>query len=373
MFSKINFNEVYKIILSSPVKTSKYKKANIKKVEIKDKVLFQLELFTATQAFHQNILESDISVELEKQMKEFSQCQIFDSKNIHGFRITSKGKVLSNKAKNTENTFVNVSHNKVKKYIINEGDYVPALIDLGVMTPECKVVKAHYDKFRQINKFLEIVETTLKNEDKKELNIIDFGCGKSYLTFILYHYLTNVKGIKANMIGLDLKEDVINKCNQIKDKYGYTNLKFEIGDISLYKPENNIDMIVTLHACDKATDFAMYHAIMLNSKYLLSVPCCQHEINSQMNKNTFKIMNKYGILKERFSALLTDSIRANLLEYMGYKVQVMEFVDFDSSPKNLLVKATYTGIKNEESKTLVEETLKEYKIEQTLYNLLFKK
>ena len=175
------------------------------------------------------------------------------------------------------------------------------------------------------------------------------------------------------MIWLDLKEDVINKCNQIKDKYGYTNLKFEIGDISLYKPENNIDMIVTLHACDKATDFAMYHAIMLNSKYLLSVPCCQHEINLQMNKNTFKIMNKYGILKERFSALLTDSIRANLLEYMGYKVQVMEFVDFDSSPKNLLVKATYTGIKNEESKTLVEETLKEYKIEQTLYNLLFKK
>lgn len=371
MFQNINFNLVYKIIVSDP-KNDKYKKVTIKRIEGKHE-FFQIEKFTKTQAFHKNVLIDEIESELLSIMDDFKQCQIFDNSSIYGFKVTSKGKVLSNKSKNLEKNLLSVSHNKVKKYIINEGDIVPALVDLGVMTKDGKVVKAHYDKFKQINKFLEIINDTLKNENKDELNIIDFGCGKSYLTFIVYYFFKEIKKINVNMIGLDLKEDVINRCNEIKDAYGYSNLEFKVGDISLYKPEKNIDMILTLHACDTATDYALYHAIKLDVKYILSVPCCQHEVNAQMKKDSFKLLNKYGILKERFSALLTDTIRANLLEYFGYKVQVMEFVDFASSPKNLLIKAIKSNHQNDESLALVEDALNTYNIEQTLYNLLFKK
>lgn len=240
------------------------------------------------------------------------------------------------------------------------------------MTPNGKVVKAHYDKFRQINKFLEILEDTIKNDNITKLNIIDFGCGKSYLTFIVYYYLKFIKKIEVNMIGLDLKEAVIDKCNQIRDKYGYNNLDFQKGDISLYKPVDKVDMIITLHACDVATDFAMYHAIKLDVKYLLSVPCCQHEINMMLKKNSVPLLTNHGILKERFSALLTDSIRANLLDYFGYKTQIMEFVDFDSSPKNLLIKAIKTpNYKNEKALEEVKEAIASLGIKQTLYKLLF--
>lgn len=248
---------------------------------------------------------------------------------------------------------------------------VPALVDLGVMTKDGKVVKAYYDKYRQINRFLEIFDDTIKKYPKDIINIIDFGCGKSYLTFILYYYLVNIKGIKANIVGLDLKKDVILKCNEIAKRYGYESLHFEIGDISLYKPSFDVDLIITLHACDTATDAAMYHAIKLKSKYLLSVPCCQHEINKQLKLSSNGILTEYGIIKERFSALLTDSIRADLLKYFGYDVVVLEFVDFDASPKNLLIRAEYKGNRNEDALKRVQEVLKAYQLEQALYNMLF--
>jgi hypothetical protein len=242
------------------------------------------------------------------------------------------------------------------------------------MTKEGKVVKAYFDKFKQINRFLSIIEDVLKDLKKDHLNIIDFGCGKSYLTFIVYYYLTFVKKIKVNMIGLDLKDDVIKKCNQIRDKYNYQNLNFEIGDISLYQPKEYVDMIITLHACDTATDFAMYHAIMLKTKYLLSVPCCQHEINLQMKKNTMPLVSKYGLVKDRMCAILTDSIRANLLEYCGYDVSMIEFIDFAQTPKNILIRAIKKSDEfNMDSLKLVEDALKDYNIHQTLYDLLFKK
>lgn len=239
------------------------------------------------------------------------------------------------------------------------------------MSEDGKIFKSHYDKYKQINKFLEIIDSTIGYEE--ELNIIDFGCGKSYLTFILYYYLVNIKNIKANIIGLDLKEDVIKKCNEIRDKYGYSGLKFEMGDISFYKPQNKVDMIITLHACDTATDKALYHAIKLKCKYILSVPCCQHQINSELTKDVFPLMNKYGLIKERFSSLLTDSIRANILEYYGYKVNVMEFIDFIHSPKNILIKGVLTSNKpNEKLKKDIDDLLNEYHISQALYDMCFK-
>lgn len=373
MIENIKLEDIYKVILSIPYKVSKYKKATIKLISKKGELLFQIEKFTSTQAFHENIKLEDLDNALRKLFEEdFQEIQVFTKSHIYGFRKTAKGKVLTNKNLNKEKVFVEVNHDRVKKYILEEGKPVLPLIDLGVMTPNGKVVKAHYDKFRQINKFLEILEDTIKNDNITKLNIIDFGCGKSYLTFIVYYYLKFIKKIEVNMIGLDLKEAVINKCNQIRDKYGYNNLDFQKGDISLYKPVDKVDMIITLHACDVATDFAMYHAIKLDVKYLLSVPCCQHEINMMLKKNSVPLLTNHGILKERFSALLTDSIRANLLDYFGYKTQIMEFVDFDSSPKNLLIKAIKTpNYKNEKALEEVKEAIASLGIKQTLYKLLF--
>ncbi len=364
-------NNIYKVIFSIPNKDSKYIKAHINKIILKNEELFQIEYFTKTQAFHENINESLLMDKINSLFAEsFRQLQIYNDSFIYGFKLSSKNKLLSNKVSNKEN-YVVKTHNKKKAYLIEEGMIVPPLIDLNVMNKDGFIVKANYDKYRQINKFLEIIDSTIK--DEKKLNIIDFGCGKSYLTFILYYYLTYVKKIDASIIGLDLKEDVIKECNSIKDKYKYDKLSFEIGDISLYKPKDDVDMIISLHACDTATDYAMYHALMLNVKYILCVPCCQHEINKQLKKNDDNILLEYGLIKERVSALLTDSIRANILAYYGYKVNVMEFIDMMHSPKNILIKGIKSEAMDISYKEQIDKMLKEYNITQTLYDLVFKK
>lgn len=371
MFESINFKDILKGTLSIPRKDSNYLKGSIRKVLIKDIEMIQMELFTKTQSFTFNYNIDEISTILFKILSnDFYQLTLQDSLYTYSYKYTKKEKLLTNKNKNQNKLdFVSVSHNKKKNYILDEGSIIPPLIDLGVMTEDGKVVKSHADKFRQINKFLEILDDTISNFNKDTINIIDFGCGKSYLTFIVYYYLINIKHIKANIVGLDLKQDVILKCNNIAHKYKYNNIKFEVGDISLYKPTFDVDLIITLHACDTATDAAIYHAIKLKSSYLLSVPCCQHEINNQLRKSN-NILTGYGIIKERFSALLTDTIRGKILEGFGYSVNVMEFVDFDASPKNLLIKAKYHGNYNKKALEEVKSILKEYQIKQTLYNML---
>ena len=325
------------------------------------------------QVFHKNLKDNEVNDEIIHLLtEEFNNLELATKDYIYSYRITSKGKVLSNKRKTEDVSLVPLSHNKKKNYLIDDGIKVPALVDLGIQMPDGKVTKVGYDKFKQINRFLEIIDDSIK--DEKKLNIIDFGCGKSYLTFILYYYFVEIKKMDVNITGLDLKEDVIDHCNEIAKKYGYDKLKFYKGDIAKYKEKNDIDMIVTLHACDTATDFALYHAITMNVKYIFSVPCCQHEINLELDSANFHLINKFGILKERFSALLTDAIRANILQYYGYKTQVMEFVDFENSPKNLLIRAVKTtNSLNLKAKEEVETILNEYNIKQTLYSLLFTK
>ena len=303
---------------------------------------------------------------------EFNNLELTTEDYIYSYRVTQKGKVLSNKRKTKEVSLVPVSHNKKKNYILEDGTLVPALVDLGIQMPDGKVTKAGYDKFKQINRFLEIIDDCISEE--KHLNIIDFGCEKSYLTFILYYYFVEIKKMDVTITGLDLKEDVIDHCNEIAEKYGYSKLKFYKGDIAKYKEKNDIDMIVTLHACDTATDYALYHAITMNVKYIFSVPCCQHEINLELDSKNFHVINKFGILKDRFSALLKDAIRANILQYYGYKTNVMEFVDFENSPKNLLIRAVKTNNSlNPKIKEEIDAILREYNISQKLYSLLFTK
>lgn len=262
-------------------------------------------------------------------------------------------------------------HNRRKHYILPEGLPVPFLIDLGVQTKDGKIIHAKYDKFRQINRFLEFVRDVLPALPKdRKVSILDFGCGKSYLTFALYYYLKILNHYDIDVVGLDLKEDVIDSCNQLKEKYGYHNLTFLKGDIREYDEKEQVDMVVTLHACDTATDYALYKAITWNAKVILSVPCCQHELNKQINSRLLQPVLKYGILKERMSALFTDGIRANLLEQAGYETQILEFIDMEHTPKNILIRAIRKNGFQKRKKDELEELIRELHGELTLEKLL---
>ncbi len=359
------------IISGKKNKTGKYEKAKLQKIVINNNDVIQLSLFTDKQVFHSNYSLEDINNRIIELLESyFNNLELITDSYIYSYRITSKGKVLSNRKK-TNNTLIDISHNRKKQYILEEGIVVPPLVDLGVMLPDGRVVKASYDKYKQINRFLEIVDDVIK--DEKSLNIIDFGCGKSYLTFILYYFFTEIKKIDVNIIGLDLKEDVIDNCNNIASKYGYNKLKFYKGNISDYSEKSNIDMIVTLHACDTATDYALYYAINMKCRFIFSVPCCQHEVNNQLSTDILHPITKFGILKDRYSAIFTDAIRANILQYYGYKTNVMEFVDIENSPKNLLIRAILTNSgKNKKIKEEVDSLIKEYNLNQTLYDLTLK-
>lgn len=368
-------NEIIKIVISNKVKKDeKYNKIAINLKENNKNKFYQIEKFTDKQVFHENIKINEISDKVSelifgnyKQMTAWSNNEIFDLK------ISKKGKIFLGKKKNDNSKIVAKGHNKEKNYILKEGMIIEPLIDLGVFTKQGKVVNSKYDKYKQINRFIEIIDDEIKKNDYKELTILDFGCGKSYLTFVLYYYFVKIKNINVKMIGLDLKEDVIKKCNDIAKRYNYENLHFELGDINGFKYNNKVDMVITLHACDTATDYALYNAIKWNSKMIFSVPCCQHEFNSQMKANELSILTKYGIVQERVAALMTDSVRANLLECVGYKTQLLEFIDIAHSPKNILIRASKNNIskeKKEKSLNEVNNLIRTFNFNPTLYNLL---
>ena len=317
-------------------KEQKYKKCKINLTQIKNNICYQIEKFTEKQAFHENVDLCDISTEIEKLFTDFKQLEFIADGYKYSIKISKKGKILTNRHKTYEEVEIK-SHNREKSYLLKEGENIPPLVDLGIFTKDGKIVKSMYDKYKQINRFTEFIDDCVKVRNYKKINIVDFGCGKSYLTFIVYYYLTEVLKIETHIVGMDLKADVVEKCNQTAQKYGYENLKFIAGDIANYKPTEKVNMVISLHACDIATDLAIYHAVNMKSEIILSVPCCQHQLNAQMQNG--EIMGRYGLLKERFSALATDAIRANALEIMGYDTQVLEFIDMTHSPKNILIKA----------------------------------
>lgn len=363
-----------KIVLSNVAD----KEQRIQKVQIekKDKH-FQIAQYTDKQVFHKNVDEEElISFCIEEFGVNFLQLNAWMLRGEASLKLTKKRKLLFDikKADNSALADEVRENNRKKNYILEEGRVIEPLIDMGIFTKEGKIVSSMYDKFKQINRFIEIIDDELKKKIITHLNIIDFGCGKSYLTFIVYYYLTEIKKIKVNMIGLDLKEDVIKKCNNAAKKYGYENLSFELGDINGYSAPFKVDMVITLHACDMATDFALYNAVNWGAGYIFSVPCCQHELNAQIKSETFSLMTRYGIIKERFSALVTDAIRGNLLEYMSYNVNLLEFVDLSHTPKNILIRAVKNPNKAENVKLRamdeVKRMMEEYGINQALYRMI---
>ena len=364
-----------RFILSKPVSKSElYIKCTLEQRT----GFWQLTRYTQKQAFHENIPSEDLRQALENTIQDhYLQVNAFSSEREHCILLSRKGTCTYRETvmpAESRAAAVREEHNRKKQYILEEGKPIAPLVDMGVFTREGKVVRSMYDKFRQINRFLEILEDELANWKKDSIHVIDFGCGKSYLTFIVYYYLTEIRGIRAEIIGLDLKADVIEKCSRAAQNYGYDGLHFEKGDINGYKTPFDVDLVMTLHACDTATDYALYNAVQWKAKLIFSVPCCQHELNGQMEPGTLPILSRYGILKERFCALATDAIRGNLLEYCGYRTQLMEFIDMAHTPKNILIRAVRRPVSNakkqQEALEQVRALTNEFQFHPTLCRLL---
>lgn len=349
-------SEFVTAILSNPKHKDDISKIKMRPILKNERLLFQLEIFRGRQAFHENLDADEACDRILHHMEEMRQMQLETRNYAYSVLVSKKGKVtIKRKWQKQPKEQVSFAHNRKKQYILEEGVSVPFLKDLGVMTEEGKIVHARFDKFRQINRFLEFIEDILPQLDKgREITILDFGCGKSYLTFAMYYYLHELKGYDICIIGLDLKSDVIRKCNELGHKYGYEKLKFLEGDIADYSGVEEVDMVVTLHACDTATDYALAKAVGWNAKVILSVPCCQHELNRQIESDLLSPVLKYGLLKERMAALVTDGLRAEYLEREGYEVQVLEFIDMEHTPKNILIRAVRTGRRRSNEKSIKE-------------------
>jgi len=348
-------------------------KVRIRPVILKNEIEYQVSEFVGRKVLHSNHSAADVKKKIIDYMTEdFKQAQI-NMTDAAATILSSKSKTLTCKYKKAGQLKVqrDLSHNRTKKYIIQEGKPVAFMIDLGVMGQDGKIIRTRYDKFRQINRFLEYIEDILPKLDKeRELTIIDFGCGKSYLTFAMYYYLKELKGYNIRIIGLDLKADVIEHCNELRTRYGYDKLDFYVGDIATYKDVDKVDMVVTLHACDTATDYALAKAVKWGAEVILSVPCCQHEANRTIKSDILSPVMDYGILKERMAAIVTDAARAKLLTANGYDTQILEFIDMEHTPKNLLIRAVKSGKEDISAREKTKDMLEALNLELTIDKLI---
>ena len=366
-----------RIVISNPRIKDGITKIKIRPVMLNGVLSYQSTEYIGTQVFHKNYDDDEIARYVEKMIvNSFKQCEILTRNVTETILVSKKGKITLNRKKSDvnsvkipENIKMDLNHNRKKNYILEEGIPVPFLVDLGVMNNKGEVLKPKYDKFKQINRFLEFIrDVVMELPGDRELKIIDFGCGKSYLTFAIYYYLHDLCGLDVSITGLDLKKDVIEKCNNLSNKYGYDKLTFKLGDIAEYQGANQVDMVVTLHACDTATDYALYKAVIWNAKVILSVPCCQHEVNKQIKNELMSPVLEYGILKDRLSAIMTDAIRAEMLKTKGYKTEILEFIDMEHTPKNLLIRAVKKNEKGDKEK--IDKLISEFEIQPTIVSLL---
>ncbi|MDN3449034.1 SAM-dependent methyltransferase [Planococcus sp. APC 3906] len=344
--ARISQRELVAGTISQPrLKSNSIKRIKLKPVEIKNQYFIQFEYQFEHVLKHENLSMQEAAAKLESLFEDFRQGLFQFTEEKVQLQLSKKFKV-SWKTEKTAQKAAELSHNRKKRYLLEDGIPYPFLVRLGVQNPDGSVKKQKYDKFRQINRFIEFIDDALAHLPKdRPVRILDFGSGKSYLTFALYHYLRVEKGLDLRVTGLDLKKEVIEECQRIADDLSYSQLEFLVGDINDYNEESAVDMVVTLHACDVATDMALSRAVKWNAKVILSVPCCQHELNSQIDAPELGLMLQHGLIKERFSALATDSIRAELLSLVGYETQLVEFIDIENTPKNILIRAYKTGRK----------------------------
>ena len=362
-----------KAVFSQPTEKSIVPKIELRPLILRGERLYQAERFENNKAFHQNLREDALLQWAEESLEgKYRQVLLVTETESRQYILKRDGSYKKTGGAAVAARPAAQGHNREKDYILREGEEIPALVDLGVFTKDFKIVRAKYDKFRQINRFVELVAQGVKDEGANSIRILDFGCGKSYLTFILYYYFAVRRGLKTEIIGYDLKADVVAHCNEIAARYGYDGLRFEAADVTRDKlADTKIDMVVTLHACDTATDYALAYAIKRRVKHIFSVPCCQHEVNLSIRKGgELDLLLEYGIIRERVSALLTDSIRAAVLEGAGYGVDVIEFVDFEHSPKNLMLRAHYSGKKRCGSREKAEALREAYGFQQSLLDLI---
>lgn len=361
-----------KAVFSQPIDKTDDQKVNIRPVMLKGTLCYQLERFRDNKAFHRNVSADELLKIVENELESrYRQALVVTDSETFQYSMKANGSYKRHATASVPLPGKVQSHNREKEYILKEGENIPALVDLGVFTADFKIVRAKYDKYKQINRFIELIDHAFKDYKKDNITILDFGCGKSYLTFILYYYFAVKRGMNATIIGYDIKEDVVKRCGEIAKKYGYDGLEFVHADVTKdVLTDRSIDMIVTLHACDVATDFALHYAIQKKADFIFSVPCCQHEVNSSIRKGgDLDMLLKYGIIKERVSALLTDSIRASVLEDMGYDVDMIEFIDFDHSPKNIMIRARRTGKISTKGRTQAQALADSYGFRQTLLEL----
>lgn len=372
LIDEIQWEKLVEGVISDKRNKAEVQKIKLRPVVIKNTFLIQVTEYIGKQVIHDNKTLEAIKEYIYVSLRDnFKQANIRTEEYTYNILISKKGQVTVKKKKEIEKKKPVLIHNRVKKYLLQEGKPVDFLVYLGVMNSEGFVVKSKYDKFRQINRFLEFVEDIVDKLPKnKVINIIDFGCGKSYLTFAIYYYLKKEKNLDVNIVGLDLKRDVIKHCNQIATDLKYDGLEFLEGDIAQYKGKDDVDMVVTLHACDTATDYAIAKAIDWNAKVVLSVPCCQHELNNQIQNEVLSPIFKYGILKEKMAALITDGIRAGVLEEHGYDTQILEFIDMEHTPKNLMIRAVKKKNVSYAKNQKLDNLIKELNVKPTIKELI---
>lgn len=354
LLTKCMGDGLYQIIVSHPRRKGGVSKIKIRPVLIREELLYQESRFEGTQVFHENkTADAVIALITEVMAGGFKQLDIYTRDWEATALVGKKGNVTLKKRKSEDLRIPDLSHNRKKQYLLKESVPVGFLQDLGVQTAEGKIVRSRYDKFRQINRFLEFIEDVLPAlPTGRPIRIIDFGCGKSYLTFAMYYYLKILKHYDVDMIGLDLKEEVIRYCNELSKKYSYENLHFYQGDIKDFDRAENVDMVVSLHACDTATDYALAKGIKWGASVILAVPCCQHELNGQMQCDALEAVFSYGLIRERSAALFTDALRAALLEAEGYDTQILEFIDMEHTPKNIMIRGI---LRNRDAKSETEQ------------------
>lgn len=351
--------------LSDPRDKTLASKVTIRPIVLKNKTFYQCTYQYPQKVVHKNIEPLQFEKACLQMLTDYKKAFFSTLSEDFHLLINKKGHATILSKPSSKKTQTNFLHNRPKNYILKESHPIPFLVELGVMSSTGNIYADKRSKFRQINRFLEMVEDVLSYLPKdKTLRIVDFGCGKSYLSFALYHFLHEEKKYEVEMIGLDLKEDVISFCQGVTEKLKFNGLHFQLGDIGSYSTDQPIDLVITLHACDTATDAALEKAIRWNAKVILAVPCCQHELFKQIRCESLNPILSHGILKERFAALATDAVRVQFLEMMGYKTQILEFIDMEHTPKNLLIRAVYHGIKPNQN-----ELLEKYKDFQNLLKI----